>query len=284
MQTKIQKFINQQNIIHSSAPIICAISGGVDSICLLHILHKLNYPLVLAHVNHHKREQSSLEQTAMQQLAKELNIPFELLEYYDTGKDNFQAQAHEARYSFFKTLANKYQTNLIATAHHLDDQAETILMRLITGSNLYGYAGISIVKQENGFQFIRPLLCVTKEELYSYAKENGLTYFEDISNHSDDYLRNRIRHHMIPLLKQENSNLLGKFQEFSIQAKESFDFIRKQSIKYLDKLNNSIEVSSFLELEVALKKDIICLLFERYHLEKNFDIVIKCVQLIEQQK
>ncbi|MDE7385274.1 MAG: tRNA lysidine(34) synthetase TilS [Anaeroplasmataceae bacterium] len=182
MQTKVQKFIKEQNLIQTAAPIICAVSGGVDSVCLLHILHSLHYPLVLAHVNHHKREQSIIEQSAMEQLAKKLNIPFELLNYYDSGKDNFQNNAHDARYSFFRQLAKKYHTNLIATAHHLNDQAETILMRLITGSNLYGYAGISIIQQEKDYSLIRPFLCVTKDEIYSYAKENGLSFFEDTSN------------------------------------------------------------------------------------------------------
>ncbi|MDE6241016.1 MAG: tRNA lysidine(34) synthetase TilS [Anaeroplasmataceae bacterium] len=284
MQSKVQKFINEYNLIQTTGPIICAVSGGVDSVCLLHILHTLNYPLVLAHVNHHKREQSNIEQTAMEQLAKKLNIPFELLDYHDKGEDNFQNSAHDARYAFFKNLAKKYHTTLIATAHHLNDQAETILMRLITGSNLYGYAGISIIQEEKDYSLIRPLLCVTKDEIYSYAKEHHLSFFEDSSNASDDYLRNRIRHYVLPLLEKENTNYLEKIQEFSIQTKESFNFIRKQSINYLDKQNNSIEASSFLELHAALKKDILCLLFERYGLEKTFDVIVKCVHLIEQNK
>lgn len=284
MQTKVKRFIEEYNLIQDKKPIICAVSGGVDSVCLLHILHNLHYPLILAHVNHHKREQSKIEQIAMEKLAKELNIPFELLDFYDSGKNNFQNNAHDARYHFFKQLAIKYHTTLIATAHHLNDQAETILMRLINGSNLYGYAGISIMQQENEYSIIRPFLCVTKKEIYEYAKKNDLTYFEDSSNASDDYLRNRIRHHVLPLIEKENANYLEKFQEFSIQAKETFNFIRKQSINYLDKLNNTIEASSFSNLDVALKKDIICLLFERYHLEKNFEVVKKCVRLIDQNK
>ncbi|MCM1131787.1 MAG: tRNA lysidine(34) synthetase TilS [Anaeroplasma bactoclasticum] len=284
MQYKVQKYIKEHNLIPATKPIICAVSGGVDSVCLLHILHQLKYSLVLAHVNHHKREQASMEQKAMQELAENLNIPFELLDYYDSGYDNFQSNAHDARYTFFKQLAKKYHTNLIATAHHLNDQAETIIIRLLNGSNLYGYAGISIAQQEKDYCLIRPLLCVSKDEIYAYAKQHNLTYFEDSSNASDDYLRNRIRHHILPLLEKENVSYLEKIQEFSIQAKESFNFIRKQSINYLDKQNNSIEASSFLELDVALKKDILCLLFERYQIEKNFDIIIKCVQLIEQNK
>lgn len=284
MLEKVKNFIQEHSLLDKNPTIICAVSGGVDSVCLLHILHKLGYSLVLAHVNHHKREQSLLEQKEMEKLAKELNIPFELLDYFDSGTDNFQHNAHHARYTFFKDLAQKYYTDTIATAHHLDDQAETILMRIVSGSNLYGYAGISIVQQESDYRLIRPLLCASKEELYAYAKQQGYPFFEDASNASDDYLRNRIRHNILPQLKKESPILLEKIQEFSMQAKETFEFIRKQSIKYLDKFNNNIEVSSFLLLDSALKKDIICLLFERFHLEKNYDLIHRCVELIEQNK
>ncbi|MDE7162278.1 MAG: tRNA lysidine(34) synthetase TilS, partial [Anaeroplasmataceae bacterium] len=284
MLEKIKNFIKENHLFKSNEPIICAVSGGVDSLCLLHILHQLKYNVVLAHVNHHKREQSSIEQQAMQNLAESYNIPFELMEYYDDGLENFQSQAHQARYIFFKSLAKKYKTKWIATAHHLDDQAETILMRLISGSNLYGYAGISVQQQEKEYTLVRPLLCVSKEEIYQYATQENLSFFEDSSNQSDDYLRNRIRHHILPLLKKENENYLEKIQEFSVQAKQTFDFIRKQSINYLDKLNNNIDIASFKSLDLALRNDIICLLFERFELSKNKEIILKCVQLLEQNK
>lgn len=284
MQNKVKQFIYEQELLPEDATIICAVSGGVDSVCLLHILHQLGYSLILAHVNHHKREQSIIEQQAMKKLAEQYHIPFELLEYYDKEKENFQSEAHYARYDFLKKLAIKYNTPFIATAHHLEDQAETILMRLITGSNLYGYAGISIKKHEDQFDLVRPLLCVSKEEIYSYAQKHQLLYFEDSSNASDDYLRNRIRHHILPLLQKENKNYLNKFQEFSIQAKDSFDFIRKQSINYLDKLNNNIEAISFNKLDSALKRDILCLWFERNHIERNYATIIRCTEILKQNK
>lgn len=284
MLEKIKRFIEKNQLISSKEPIICATSGGVDSICLIHILHDLGYPVILAHVNHHKRKESELEEQSMKNLAKELNIPFEVYSYYDTHQDNFQAKAHEARYYFFIQIAKKYHTHLIATAHHLDDQAETVLMRLLSGSNLYGYAGISISLTIQEMQIIRPLLCVSKDELYAYAKKNDYVYFEDVSNQSDDYLRNRIRHHIIPKFKEENQDFLNKLQEFSIQTKEAFEFIRNQSIKYLELQNNNIEVKSFISLPIGLKKDIICLLLEQYNIPKNQEIILKCYELIHQNQ
>ncbi len=284
MEKKVLAFIEEQKLVPKDKPIICAVSGGVDSVCLLHLFHSLGYPIVLAHVNHHKRKESDLEEQEMKQLAHTLQIPFELFSFYDDSQDNFQAKAHEARYEFFKSLAKKYKTSWIATAHHLDDQAETILMRLLNGSNLYGYGGISIQKKEDDFIFIRPFLCVSKEEIYQYAQKHQIRYFEDASNQSDDYLRNRIRHHILPLLKSETDSYLEKLQEFSIILKQSFDFIRKQSINYLDKQNNNIDVPSFIGLDEALQLDILCLLFERYQIEKNHTILKNCLLLVQENQ
>ena len=107
MEKKIKEFITHEQLLSYDYPVIVAVSGGVDSVCLLYLLHQFGYKLVLAHVNHHKRKESSIEQREMERLAKKLEIPFELLEYYDDGSDNFQKNAHEARYTFFKSLADR---------------------------------------------------------------------------------------------------------------------------------------------------------------------------------
>ncbi len=280
MLEKIKNFIEKNHLLESNKTIICATSGGVDSVCLIHLLVDLGYSCVLAHVNHHKRKQSEQEQISMEKLANELNCPFELLSYHDSHQENFQATAHHARYDFFKKLADQYHTDIIATAHHLDDQAETILMRLLSGSNLYGYGGISCIANLGDYKLVRPLLCVSKDELYKYAKSKNYIYFEDESNESDAYLRNRIRHHIIPLLKQESEHALEKIQEFSSQAKEAFEFIRNQSIKYLEELNNNIKVEQYKLLPIALQKDIICLLLEKYNIIKNQEMILNCLNLI----
>lgn len=280
MLSIVKEFISKNKIIEADNYIVCATSGGADSVVLLTMLYKLGYKVVLAHVNHHKRIESEAEQKAMESLANSLNIPFELLSYYDDHLDNFQDKAHNARYTFFKSVADKYKTKYIATAHHLDDQLETILMKIIAGSNLYGYGGISIKQNIDSYILIRPLLCLDKSQIYSYANINNLTYFEDNSNQSDDYFRNRLRHHIIPELKKEAPTILKKAQEYSTQVKEAFSFIRNQSIKYLDLLNNTIEVKTFTPLDIALQKDIICLLLERNNINKNNDIINSCLDLI----
>ena len=125
MEKIIASFLKENNLIIDK-PIIVAVSGGADSVSLLYVLYKLGYEVILAHVNHHKRIESEIEEEAMRNFAKELNIPFELLEYHYDGMDNFHNDSHNARYNFFRGLCKKYNTNIIATAHHQDDQIETV--------------------------------------------------------------------------------------------------------------------------------------------------------------
>ena len=273
MEKKIFKFIKDNNLIIKE-PIICATSGGVDSVCLVTILHKLGYKVVLAHVNHHKRIESEIEEVAMNALATKLNIAFEVLEYHYDSLDNFHNDSHNARYNFFRSLCYKYNTDTIATAHHLDDQIETILMKIMEGSNLYGYGGISIINDDGNYRIIRPLMCVDKNELYEYAKANNLEYFEDKSNKEDDFLRNRLRHHIIPLLKNECQDINNKIYEYSIQVKEAFNYIRNDSITYLKDNDGIIYYDSFKKLDIALKKDIISLMLEKYSIRKNNNIIL----------
>lgn len=272
MEKKIFAFLKDNNI-NISKPIVVAVSGGADSIVLLNILYNLKYDVIMAHVNHHMREQSEIEEKEMIKLANKLNIPFEILEYHYDGSDNFHNASHNARYNFFKEVCKKYNTNLIATAHHLDDQAETILMKIMEGSNLYGYGGISIVNDDGNYQIVRPLLCVSKNEIYNYCHLYDLKYFEDSSNHEDHYLRNRLRHHVIPLLKNECDDFYAKIFEYSNQVKDAFAFIRRQSIEFLDKNNNKIYLNEYNKLDAALQKDIISLLLERKNIRKNYDVI-----------
>ena len=273
MEEKIKSFLKEQNIkLDKEKFIICAVSGGVDSIALLHVLYNLSYKVVLAHVNHHLREESAIEEAHMQALAKSLNIPYEQYDFYHNEDENFEGQAHDERYDFFKSCALKYRTNIIATAHHQDDQIESVLIKIMQGSNLYGYGGIKIANYDGKFLTIRPLLCVNKDEIYNYVKKNNYIYFEDKTNLSDDYLRNRIRHHITPLLKKE-ANIDEKIMEYSIQMHEAFEFIRSLSIKYLKDNDNKIKYNSFKMLDKAVKKDIISLLLEQYKINKNYDLI-----------
>ncbi|MBR6071605.1 MAG: tRNA lysidine(34) synthetase TilS [Acholeplasmatales bacterium] len=280
MEGKVKAFI-ENNKLNIDNTIICAVSGGVDSVVLINILKKLGYNVVLAHVNHNVRLESKIEQEAMKNFAIELDCPFELLNYHFDGDGNFEAKAREARYNFFELLCKKYNTDLIATAHHLDDQLETVIMKIMDGSNLYGYGGIAVKYDNSKYRVIRPLLCVCKDELYEYAKLNNIKYFEDSSNESNLYLRNRLRHNVIPLLKKECGDIYDKIEKYSLMVHEAFDFIRGISIKYLSDNNDVIDIKSFNEFDIAVRKDIISLILERNNINRNNNIINDIVVFLD---
>ena len=220
------------NSLDKKRPVVLALSGGVDSMVLFELLKNTGFNVVIAHVNHHKRAESIIEENYIRKLAQDNNLSIEVLDYIHE-KDNFQAEAHNSRYQFFYEVAIKYNATAIITAHHNIDNLETILINIIRGSNIYGYGGIKEISSYKDIKLIRPLINIEKDELYKYAKEFNITFFEDSSNARDEYLRNRIRHHVIPLLKKENPNLKESIANYSNQLHEAFSYIRGNSIKYL---------------------------------------------------
>ena len=184
--------------------IVCAVSGGADSMALLWGLYllkdKLKISLSAAHFNHHLRgEESQRDEAFVRHFCEGYKIPLTVSGgQVVAGKKGLEAAAREARYTFLKSLPGR-----IATAHTADDNAETILMHLVRGTGLKGLGGIAPV---NG-NLIRPMLYITRQEVLDFLQEYSISYVEDSSNGEDDFLRNRLRHNVMPLLKQENPSL-----------------------------------------------------------------------------
>ena len=245
--------IKKKNLFTKNQTIIIAVSGGVDSMVLLDILSKIHNPnkLVIAHINHKKRIESDDEYEAIKEIAKKYKVPFEGYTFIHKNKNNFQAEARKARYQFFFGLAMKYSAETIITAHHLDDQIETIFMRITRGSSFSGYSGMKSRIKNRNYEIVRPFLDVPKDKLYEYANKYNITYFEDESNKDDTYTRNRFRHQLIPLLKEENPMFFEKMIQFTQYMENTDDVLDKACDQFMKKyyMYTTIPIQPFNNLD-----------------------------------
>lgn len=202
MTQKLLQMMQAKGYFNRHKKILVAVSGGADSMCLLHFLYNhqkdLDIQLGIAHVNHKQRQESEHEEAYLRHWAEEHKVPF----HYSAFSGKFSENAARTfRYEFFKQVMKDYDYSALVTAHHADDQAETIFMRLLRGSRLRHLTGISAIRPFGTGQIIRPFLHLTKAQL-------PVTFhFEDRSNTSLAYLRNRIRLSYLPTLSQENPKI-----------------------------------------------------------------------------
>lgn len=278
------KDLQLNNLIFTKTDkVILALSGGRDSMTLLDLLTKNNYQVIVCHINHQKRKESDMEESYIKNYCQEHKIVCEIAHFTSSEHANFQALAHNFRYDFFYETAKKYQAKYILTAHQADDLAETILLRLITGSNLYGYGGISKLVSYKDVFLYRPMLEITRDQINEYVKTNNIVYFEDDSNNHDDYLRNRIRHHILPLLKAENPNFLAGMVNYSTILKESFAYIRKNTLAFLNN-EQIILVEEFKKLDIAIKKDVLSYLLEQKQIKPTSKLIADLINLVVNPK
>ena len=202
MTQKLLQMMQAKGYFNRHKKILVAVSGGADSMSLLHFLYNhqkdLDIQLGIAHVNHKQRQESEHEEAYLRHWAEEHKVPF----HYSAFSGKFSENAARTfRYEFFKQVMKDYDYSALVTAHHADDQAETIFMRLLRGSRLRHLTGISAIRPFGTGQIIRPFLHLTKAQL-------PVTFhFEDRSNTSLAYLRNRIRLSYLPTLSQENPKI-----------------------------------------------------------------------------
>lgn len=254
--------------IPDNSSVVIATSGGPDSMVLLTLLSTVkkekNLKLVCAHVNHKLRKESDEEAKMVKKYCEKNNIIFEYMTI-DEYKGNTENYAREKRYEFFDKLIKKYSSPYLLTAHHGDDLTETIMMRLIRGSSLKGYAGFSEITEKNGYKIMRPLITKTKEELLKYANDNHIPYALDKTNDSDVFTRNRIRKYILPRLKEENKNVHLKFLEFSKTLSETDDYFKNLIDKIIPNIykENKLNVELFLKEEPLIQKKIISYILEK---------------------
>lgn len=219
---EIKEYLKRK--INENDTCVLALSGGPDSMCLLNLLTSISAKVICVHINHNTRPSCEYEYQFIKKYTEENNIPLEYfkIDKYEKGRFT-EGEARKIRYEEFKKVAKKYQAKYLFTAHHADDLTETIFMRLLRGSSLEGYAGIKKESTWDGITILRPLLSKKKKEIYAYLKENQIPYIEDETNKNDEYIRNRIRHHILPLIEKENENYPTKILQFSetLQKKDA---------------------------------------------------------------
>lgn len=217
MLNKLLSFIKEHDMLAPGDHLVCAVSGGADSVAMLFAMHLLSSQLKItlscAHFNHNLRgEESERDAAFVRKLCDQYDIPFFLgSQRVVAGKKGLEAAAREARYSFLQSLQGK-----IATAHTADDNLETVLIHLVRGTDLKGLGGIA---PKNG-KLIRPMLMITRDEVMAFIAEYHLSYVDDSSNQTDAFLRNRLRHHVLPLLKKENPKLSKNISQLALRLRE----------------------------------------------------------------
>ncbi|MFA5692001.1 MAG: tRNA lysidine(34) synthetase TilS [Acholeplasmataceae bacterium] len=260
---------------------ILAISGGVDSMVLLDLFIKNNFKIVVVHFNHQVRDESILDH----ELIKDITTLHDVCYHYiklSIKSGNFQAEARKERYNNLIKLSRKYNTNNIVTAHHLDDLAETILIKLIRGSNLLGYSSMRESTLINDINYLKPLLTYPKESLIKYANLNKIKYNLDESNLEDSYLRNRIRHNVMPFIKNER-NSLDNFLSFSKQTYLASKYIRTKTLSFLNK-KDEFSFSSFNKLDLTIKMDIIAYLLEKINSQRTYQKIETILKQLSSKK
>ena len=226
MLNKLREFSRQQDLIQKGDKIVCAVSGGADSMALLWALYLLkeewDLEISAAHFNHHLRgEESDRDEAFVREFCDGYGIPLHVGSgHIVPGKKGLEAAARDARYAFLRSLSGK-----IATAHTADDNAETLLMHLVRGTGLKGLGGIM---PQNG-NVIRPMLSITRQEIEDFLAEYAVDYITDSSNNGDDFLRNRIRHHVMPLLKEENPRLSQNLSSMALRLRQDEEALAQQA-------------------------------------------------------
>ncbi|OEK08129.1 tRNA lysidine(34) synthetase TilS [Flavivirga aquatica] len=258
MYKLIENHITQNLPFLKESKTLIAISGGVDSVVLAYLSHKLNLNIALAHCNFNLRgKESDADEDFVFKLAEELNLEV-FVEHFDTekyakeSKQSIQMAARELRYNWFDELAKQLQFDYILTGHHADDNLETFLINLTRGTGLEGLTGIPEVNNK----FVRPLLPFSREQIETFAKDNVISWRNDSSNASTKYLRNKLRHDVIPILKEINPNLLQSFQNTLNNLSDTADIIEestatvlKQAIETKDSESIAYKISEFKKLK-----------------------------------
>lgn len=229
----LEQFLNhieQHELCKSTDRILLAVSGGLDSMVMLNLFKRSNYTIGVAHCNFQLRgSEAEEDERFVADACKAADVPFfvkkfNTRDYATANKLSIQAAARELRYAWFQELMSEERFAFLATAHHVNDSLETVLLKWIHGSSLESFAGIPVRNKK----VIRPMLFATRTQLADFASEKGIMWRNDSSNDSDDYQRNFIRHQVVPRLKEINPALESTFLHGLKKITGELEFLRTQ--------------------------------------------------------
>ncbi|WP_422659030.1 tRNA lysidine(34) synthetase TilS [Paenibacillus sp. EC2-1] len=273
---RVEDLAREKQLWTARDVIIVAVSGGPDSVALLHVLHEIStrstpLTLICAHVHHGFRQESDDEAVMVQNLGESLGILVETAyidvpAYMEQSGKGVQEAARDKRYEFLFEVAEKYSARSIALAHHADDQAETVLMRLLRGTGPSGLAGMKIKRVQKNVELIRPFLRINKTDLIELCDQRGYSYAVDHSNLTTKYRRNAVRLEVLPYLEQYNGQISSSLNQLAEVTGEEDDFMELTAENAYRSLVREIDgrlafdAPSFLGLHVALQRRLIKLI------------------------
>lgn len=276
---KIKSYINSNNLLEPNSKILVGLSGGPDSVFLIHILKSLQQEykinLIAAHLDHQWRLDSYKDVDFCIQLCLKLSIPLITAQASQITlkkkTKSLEEKGRLLRRAFFDKIAQEQECKAIALAHHLDDQQETFFIRLIRGSTISGLVGI---KPKNGI-YIRPLLSIFKQEILTYLNHSKINYLTDETNNSIDFLRNRIRKEVIPALRHCDSRFDYNFNKTISHITQTEDFLCRlteehfHNISYKRENKVYLNIEKFLETDLFLQKRILIIWLCSYTINFN---------------
>lgn len=279
LEQKVYEYIRQYGLCHAGDRLLVACSAGADSMALLHYLYceqkSLGVSVAAVHVNHMLRgEDSEGDRRFVESFCKERGIPvyaanIPIPEILEAERGNMQAVCRRERYAYFKQIMLETNSSKLVVAHHADDQIESVLMALIRGSHDIGMQGIKRRRSFANGELVRPFLSITRADILEYLQKYNQQYREDSSNKKDSYTRNRMRHHVVPLLRDENPKVAEAVMHYTekVQADEELlQSLAEQGLEdvLVEKHNDlwKININTFQVKPPALQRRIILLLLK----------------------
>ncbi|MDD2953321.1 MAG: tRNA lysidine(34) synthetase TilS [Parabacteroides sp.] len=252
----IRLYIEKYQLLPEDRPVLVGLSGGADSVALLGVLVRLGYPCIALHCNFHLRgEESDRDEAFAREFAESLGVSFHKIDFDTTSYAgekhvSIEMAARELRYAWFEEMRERLGGQAIAVAHHRDDSVETVLMNLVRGTGIRGMSGI---RPRNGL-VVRPLLCVSREDILAWLAEQGYAYITDSTNLSDAYTRNFIRLNILPLLEEINPsarNTIARSAEHLSAAEAIYIYVLEQARKEIALPDGRLSIAALMRFPAS---------------------------------